>query len=212
MGAGEAILLALHQPQFDSIPPISGILLEAPFISLHPDSRPNAVTYYAGKLAAKVLPKYQLLQQLEPKYLSRDPQVCQEWVDDKLNHDTGTLEGLAQMLQRAADLTAFAQGQTVKNVGAKTTIGVPVDKPESVPVWIGHGTEDKVTCPKTSRQLFEKLDVKDKTYKSYEAAYHKLHVEPDGVAEEFAKDVADWILSRIGENNNIHDDGTKPKL
>jgi acylglycerol lipase len=214
MGGGEVLLLSLLQTQPEPLPRVSGILLESPYIALHPSAQPNAFTVFAGKLAAKLSPKRPLLQKLESKHLCRDPQVCRDWVDDELCHDTGTLEGLAAMLQRAADLTAFALGKPVSGVATKTTFGHTQGGSESVPLWIGHGTEDKVTSCELSKTIFGRLDVKDKTLKLYEGAYHKLHAEPDGVAEEVADDVATWILARAESEaaRTVDTKNTRPKL
>lgn len=213
MGGAEVLLLSLllqQQQQQQPAPNISGILLGSPYIALHPSAQPHAVTVFAGKLASKVLPKRQMLQKLQPAHICRDPQVCRDWEADELCHDTGTLEGLAGMLQRAADLTILAKGQTLRDVGKKPSFGAE----RAVPVWIGHGTEDRVTSCSLSQAIFDRLEVEDKTLKLYEGAYHKLHAEPDGGADDFANDVATWILKRT-ELQNLDGpagDEVKPKL
>jgi acylglycerol lipase len=166
---------------------IRGLLLESPFITLHPRSQPNGFTVWAGKLAAKIAPSRQMLQKLDSTYMSRDPQVRKDWEEDKLCHDTGTFEGMAGMLQRAAELTALGEGKVVE--GLKLDPGCPI--------WLGHGNADRVTSYDASKRLFEKLKVEDKTFKTYEGAYHKLHAEPEGVKEEFVKDVGEWILAHL---------------
>ena len=214
MGGGEVLLLSLLQSQPQSIPRISGILLQAPYIALHPSAQPAKLTVLGGKLASKILPKHQLVQKLDSKYLCRHPQVCRDWENDGLCHDTGTFEGLAGMLQRAADLTATAKGQTVQGVGLRTVFGIDQPESGSVPIWISHGTEDRVTSCLLSQTMFDKLDVPDKTIKLYDGAYHKLHAEPDGLAEDFANDVATWVLERTSpESQETEDaDDMRPRL
>ncbi len=118
------------------------------------------------------------------------------------------------MLQRAADLTALANGQTMFGIDRKTNFGSDQPGYDSVPIWIGHGSEDRVTSCSSSQTMFDRLDVKDKTIKLYEGAYHKLHAEPDGVAEEFGNDVANWILNRASTGSQEHQDASdvRPKL
>lgn len=213
MGGGEVLLLSLVQSYSGGMPPISGLVLESPLVALDPSAQPGMLTVLAGKLASKLLPKHQLVQKLESRYLSRDQQVCRDTDADILCHDTGTLEGLTGMLQRTADLTALANGRTVKGFHLKTDFGTNMNGRESVPIWIGHGSGDRITSCVLSQAIFKKLDVKDKTTKVYEDAYHKLHAEPDGVAEEFSKDVADWILARTGTGRHEGDtDDMKSKL
>jgi len=102
------------------------------------------------------------VQKLESKLLSRDPNVCKEWANDALCHDTGTLEGLAGMLERGdeldRDVVVLKEGQ---GQGGLTRI------------WVGHGNEDRVTSYDTSKRWFERLAVKDKEFKTYEGWYHK---------------------------------------
>lgn len=213
MGGAEVLLLSLLQAQSEPLPHVSGILLESPYIALHPSSQPGAVTVLAGKLASRILPKHQSVQKLASDHLCRDHKVCTDWEADDLCHDTGTLEGLAGMLQRAADLTSFANGRIVQGIGPKTALGTDPKASDSVPIWIGHGSEDKVTNHLSSQAIYRKLDVKDKTIKLYEGAYHKLHAEPDGVAEEFVKDVANWILARTSVESRQGDaNDPRPKL
>ena len=166
---------------------IQGLLLESPYIALHPNSQRSAFTVWAGKLAARVAPSKQMLQKLDGTYMSRDPQARKDWEEDKLCHDTGTLEGLAGMLQRAAELMALGEGKAVK--GLKLDPGCPV--------WLGHGSGDGAASYDASKRLFEALQVEDKTFKTYAGAYHKLHAEPEGVKEQFVRDVGEWILAHV---------------
>lgn len=209
MGGGEVLLLSLLKQQPHAVPPMSGLLLESPFIDFDPAAKPDGFTVFAGKLASKVLPKHHMVQKLEPKNICRDPEVCRNWEADELCHDTGTLEGLAALVQRSADLTALATGKPVEGLGLTPVLG-----PEPVAVWIGHGTGDLVTsCPR-SQSMFDKLQAKDKTLKLYEGAYHVLHAEPNGVAEEYTDDVANWILGRTeaGREGKEDSNDIRPKL
>lgn len=161
---------------------IRGYLAEAPYIALHPSAQPSRLLEVAGKLAAKVVPKRQMVQKLEPKWICRDESVCTDYEKDDLCHDTGTLEGLAGMLQRASELD--------------NGVVIPVEGT----FWFGHGNQDHITSYDSSRRLFERLGdgIKDKEYKTYEGHYHKLHAEPGEDKIAFANDVAVWILARSG--------------
>ena len=55
--------------------------------------------------------------------MSRDPEVCKQYDTDKLCHDTGTLEGLAGMLQRAEELE--------KGV-------VAIENEDGLRIWVGY--------------------------------------------------------------------------
>ncbi|THZ88071.1 alpha/beta-hydrolase [Aureobasidium pullulans] len=106
MGGAEILHYASTGPS-EILSQIRGFISSAPLIALHPSTRPFRATVLAGRLAGRVLPKFQLVQKLEPKWLSRDPEQNKLWEQDELCHDTGTLEGLAGMLDRGIQLESF---------------------------------------------------------------------------------------------------------
>ena len=134
---------------------ISGYMALAPYIRLHPSSQPNAFTVFAGKLAVKILPNMQLVQKLNVTYMSHDLAVCRSYEEDKLCHDTGTLEGLEGMLDRA---DALDKGR--------------VELEDNTHLWMGHGTSDLVINCEGTKEFFHRSKSKDKTLKLYEGAYH----------------------------------------
>lgn len=135
-----------------------GYLAESPFIAFHKDAQPARLTVVAGRLAARVLPKRQLVQKLDASAMSRDPEVCEEYAGDELCHDTGTLEGLAGLLERAEELD---KGKVV------------IEDGEGVRLWVGHGSGDKVCNYEATRSLVERLPVRDKELRTYDGWYHK---------------------------------------
>ena len=91
------------------------------------------------------------------------------------------------------------------------------DDVEGCRLWVGHGTEDRVTSFKATARFMERLKLKDKTFRIYKGHYHKcmcslpycrlrlinlaVHDEPGQDGVSFANDVADWILARSGVNS-----------
>ena len=212
-----------------SHPVISALLLESPYIALHPSSQPPPLVVTLGKLASKLLPSRQMVQQLSPEFMSRDPKVREDWVKDELCHDTGTLLGLAGMLERAGQLDVLGRSGTGVNNGLLNDT-----LPEGVRgLWIGHGTADGVVHFDAAKRIFERVGfaggnggsggdiMGKKEFRTYEGAYHKLHAEPDGVGEEFTRDVGEFVMavveagkSESGGGNARREDGAggKPKL
>jgi len=125
-------------------------------VALHPATRPWGTTVVLGRVAAKIAPKTQKVNKLEEKLLSRDPEVQRAFVEDELCHDTGTLEQLAGMLDRALALE-------------RGNVRIPRDVRS---VWISHGTEDGICEFKAARDLFERMEVEDKEFKAYQGWYH----------------------------------------
>ncbi|MCJ1230070.1 hypothetical protein MMC12_006741 [Toensbergia leucococca] len=198
MGGQEVLYWAARGPS-QLRTQITGYLAESPWIALHPDSQPNKFTIMGGRLAAMVAPKLQMLQKLDATWKSRDESVRKDWVEDELCHDTGTLEGLSGMLQRADELNSGK----IKFKGSKT-----------MRLWLSHGSGDRITSFDASKRFVEKLDIKDKEFKKYEGWYHALHAEPGEDRDTFAKDVARWILARVDPPNTLPavDSETKSKL
>ncbi|KAL9605823.1 MAG: hypothetical protein Q9179_001009 [Wetmoreana sp. 5 TL-2023] len=157
MGGGEVLHYAARGPS-DIKSQISGYLCESPLIAIHEDTQPSKFIVVAGRLAAKFVPRRQMVQRIERSYLCRDQEMCKSYEADVLCHDTGTLEGLAGMLQRAEELDRG---------------GVSLDNIENCRLWVGHGTEDRVTSFKATARFMDRLRIKDKTFKVYDGHYHK---------------------------------------
>jgi acylglycerol lipase len=161
MGGGEVLCYAAQGPS-EVLQHIRGYLLESPFVDFDPKSKPSFVTVFFGRLAGKLLPHRQLTNKLDPKLISRDPAVCQSFDEDELCHDTGTLEGLAGLLDRTSHL-------------ANGKINIPDNAGEGgvTRIWIGHGDADGITAHDASKRLADALQVKDKEFKSYAGYYHR---------------------------------------
>ncbi|KAI9724886.1 MAG: hypothetical protein M1812_000162 [Candelaria pacifica] len=189
MGGGECLTYACTGPSH-ILSKIRGYLAESPWIGLHPAAEPLKLTIIAGRLAARLMPHYHMVQKLNEKTLCRDPQVAKDWVNDELCHNTGTLEGLGGCLDRGIDLNS-----------GKLTLEESAGEGGVARIWVGHGTGDLVTNCEASRKWVEALKVQDKEFKAYEGFYHVLHAEPGEDHVRFAKDVGDWVLARSAKSS-----------
>ncbi|KAG4942508.1 hypothetical protein JHK82_046702 [Glycine max] len=76
----------------------------------------------------------------------------------------------------------------------------------TAPFFTAHGTSDGVTCPSSSRLLYEKGSSEDKSLKLYDGMYHSLiQGEPDESANLVLGDMREWIDERVrryGPNKN----------
>lgn len=108
------------------------------------------------------MPHRQLVNKLDVNLICRDPEARKRFEQDELCHDTGTLEGLAAMLDRTGDLAA---GKVV----------IPDDAGEGgvTRIWMGHGDHDGITAFAASQRLADALQVKDKEFKPYKGYYHR---------------------------------------
>ncbi|KAI7975091.1 hypothetical protein EIK77_002114 [Talaromyces pinophilus] len=174
---------------------VSGILSVAPLVAVHPSTQPLKIVEYAGRIAKRIVPKMTMVQKIEPKWVSKNPAVVEDINNDKgvLYHNTGTLEGLAGMLDRGAWLNDCYRKAIRKDY---------VYRGDVPPLWVGHGTEDRITWFDATKKLVEGLEWhEDTTFKEYEGAYHKLMNEPDGVGEAMTKDVTEWIEARLAKDD-----------
>ncbi|KAI1100185.1 hydrolase [Jackrogersella minutella] len=189
MGGGEALALASTARFDDVVGRVRGWVLEAPFLGFAPELQPSWLTVASGRLAARVVPSFHLVRPVPPAHLSRDPAVQRSIAQDALLHNTGTLEGLAGMIDRAEFLSV-----------GKLTL-----RPRVKSVFLAHGTADMVTSFKKAEEWWGRQKLDDGTFKAYEGFVHQLHAEPG--KEEFYRDVGNWILERSGEG----DVGAPPK-
>ncbi|MED6216514.1 hypothetical protein PIB30_008202 [Stylosanthes scabra] len=68
----------------------------------------------------------------------------------------------------------------------------------TAPFLTVHGTSDGVTCPSSSKLLYEKASSEDKSLKLYEGMYHSLiQGEPDDSANLVLSDMREWIDQRV---------------
>ncbi|PNY29843.1 Monoglyceride lipase [Tolypocladium capitatum] len=177
MGAGEVLTLAGDAQHAELVGRVRGWILEGPLIGL--GEEPSSLKVLAGRLAGRLLPRHQIRHVVPPEHLSRDPAVVESVRNDPLCHNTGTLEGMASLLDRTAMLST-----------GRVRLGEQVRS-----VLLAHGTQDKACSYDAAMKFLERQHaVGDRTAKPYEGAYHQLHA--DLCKDEFAGDLVDWILQR----------------
>lgn len=163
---------------------IRGWLLESPFFGFPVGEEPSALKITLGRLAGRFLPNFQLKHKIPAEYLSRDKEVVAILKEDKLCHDTGTLEGMAALLDRVSEIS---QGNVKPGPNVQS-------------IWLGHGDADRCTSFEASKRWFETsaATVQDKTFRNYEKWVHQLHGEPLADRQLFYREFGDWILERAG--------------
>lgn len=189
MGGGEVLTYILHptSPYHTATtrPNLTGVLAYSPLIAVDPSTRPSGLTIAAGKLAARLFPRWQRYTPLDPALMSRDERVVADFAADELCHHVGTLEGLAGMLD---------MGLWLEQVGSDD-----YERAGRVPLWVGHGEMDRVVSFGATRRLARVLGGVangDVVFCSYEGAFHKVHGELPDVKKRFVGDVLDWVLAR----------------
>jgi alpha-beta hydrolase superfamily lysophospholipase len=124
---------------------------------------------------SRVVPALQIDPKLDLSRLTRDPELQRAYVADPLYQTRVTPRIAAELLRAVADTRERAPDFRV-------------------PLFILHGTADTFTSPAGSREFYERAGSGDKTYKTYDGAYHNLFVETN--REEIYNDIAAWIGAR----------------
>ena len=66
----------------------------------------------------------------------------------------------------------------------------------SLPLYLFHGTADRITDPNGSRWLYEHAPSGDKTLRLWEGLYHETLNEPE--RDAVLGELADWLVARTG--------------
>lgn len=179
MGGGEALMLASDAQHAELVGRVRGWILESPFVGFPAGEEPSNIKVLAGRLVGRLLPRQQLKHVVPPEHLSRDPAIVESVRNDALCHNTGTLEGLASLLDRTVMLSS-----------GQVRLGKQVRS-----VLLVHGTGDRVCSYDAAIKFMERQHaVEDKTSRTYDGAYHQLH--SDHCKDDFAKYLMGWILDR----------------
>ena len=184
MGGGLVATFASTPEYQPLVSSLRGILCLAPLMGLTPEQTPSSVTVFLGRLAGKVLPRFQLVEKMRVESLVRDPEVQRSLKEDPLNHATGTLEMFANMLDR---MIALDEGKLVMVDGVQS-------------VFLAHGTGDNCTSYDASKRWFEKQTTRvpetERLHKTYDGWSHLLHSDLPENVPVYADDIATWILGR----------------
>lgn len=136
----------------------------------------NGFTIAAGKILSKVAPRFGMIG-LDTNYLSHDRTVV-----DTYNSDPQVFHGKMPVRLSAEMLRAM---QRVADEFHKVTL----------PLFILHGSGDKLVDLAGGELLYEKAGSKDKTLKIYKDLYHEIHNEPE--REMMFSDLQNWLEKRL---------------
>ena len=168
MGGGIALDLTLrHQSS------VKALVLSGALIKL-PDTVPGWMKVI-GRLIAKVAPSLPVVP-IDLDLISRDPDVVRIYKEDPLVYSDKVRARTAVELER---LSVMLQSKLSEL---------------TIPVWIGHGSLDRVTDPEGSKMLHQKAISQDKTLKIYHGLFHELLNEPEG--QVVLHDIVQWLSKR----------------
>ena len=158
---------------FHGITGIEGIVVSSPALD------DGAISFFrrsAAKVLSRVWPTLSLNTGMDVTGISRDPQVVAVYRADPLVHGKGT----ARLATEAARTMAWCH-QHADSL--------------QIPILMIHGTADRITSPKRSRDLFERFSRSNKKYIAFEGGYHESHNDlhyPKATAE-----ILNWLNAQL---------------
>ena len=178
MGGGEVITLAADPQYHDVVKQVRGWMLVAPYIGFAEGTEPSWLKVFLGRLTGRFLPHRQMKFPIAPEAVTSEPAAIEELRNDPLIHYTGTLEGLASLLDRTTLLSSgnIKMGDNVKSL------------------WIGMAANEVVVSNPKTNVWADAQTTADKTVKTYEGKKHQLFRETGN--DEILGDIAKWILQR----------------
>lgn len=152
---------------------LAGLVLSSPALRVSPHASP-LLQRIAG-LVARVAPRLPATG-LDRSGLSRDPRVLRAWEEDPLTYKGGIRAQTGHLLLHAChdlleDPSAF-----------------------TLPLYVFHGSADRITCPEASRRFVERAPSGDKTFRLYEGAFHETL--NDLGRERVLADLLGWLEAR----------------
>ena len=173
MGGAIALLHALdHQNQF------SGLILSSAALKIHDDFSP-LLQRLSGVIAA-ILPKLPTLK-IDSKFISLDPAVVREYDSDPQIYHGGTIARTGAEIVKAT--------HRIRENAHKLQL----------PLFIFHGTGDRITDPKGSKLVHDLASSPEKLLKLYDGLYHETMNEPE--KDAVIANLVQWLNLRISRHS-----------
>ena len=131
---------------------------------------------HLGLNLVKFLPRFNLANEIDPQWISRDPEVVRAYKRDPLVSKKITLRLITELLKNQRTLMLLA----------------PRIK---IPGFLMHSGEDRICAKEGSEAFYKKIGSKDKKLKIYDGFYHELFNEYG--KEEVFQDMEEWLEKRL---------------
>ncbi len=152
---------------------LAGLILSSAALKIPADLSP--LLQKAAGVLSRYVPKLPLTK-IDTSDLSRDPAVVRAYEQDPLVYTGGVRPRVgAELLRTAEHIQAHTDAFTL-------------------PLYLFHGTADKITDPDGSRFVYEHAPSNDKTLNVYEGFYHETMNEPE--RDRVLDDLVAWLDAR----------------
>ncbi|CAH2073019.1 unnamed protein product [Thlaspi arvense] len=174
---GAVVLKAASSPCVEDM--LAGIVLTSPALRVKPA---HPIVGAIAPIFSLVAPRFQFKGANKRGIpVSRDPEALLAKYSDPLVY-TGPIR--------------VRTGYEILRITAYLTRNF---KSITVPFFVLHGTEDRVTDPLASQDLYNQAPSVFKDIKLYEGFLHDLLFEPE--REEIGRDIIDWMMKRLEDVN-----------
>jgi len=163
--------LLLKKPQ---LPSLKGIMFTGPGLMISKDLAP--ILQKLAPIIGNLLPRMRTVG-LDGAYISKDPEVVRAYQKDPLVYH-----------KKSHAKTGWEVMKAMKWVQSMA-------EEFSYPLYLAHGTVDKLSELEGSKLFFGNISSQDKTLKIYEGLYHELFNEPE--RDVFYKDLEAWLTPRL---------------
>jgi len=151
-----------------------GAIISAPLITVSDNI--NKFTIISGKILSAIAPTFGITA-LDPKAISRDPKVVNEYINDPLVYQGKTTARLSVELLKA-----------IMRVNAEVSR-------IAVPFIVLQGSDDRLVNPQGAKMLHERAGSQDKSIRIYDGLYHEVFNEPE--RDQVLADVVNWLNARV---------------
>ena len=152
---------------------LAGLVLSSAALQIPSDLSP--LLQKAAGVLSRWIPKTPITK-LDRSHLSRDPAVVRAYEEDPLVYTGGVRPRVGAEVLRMTDHIHDHAGRL------------------TLPLYLYHGTADKVTDPAGSRWVYEQAASPDKTLELYDGLYHETMNEPE--RERVLADLVGWLDAR----------------
>ena len=172
MGGLVAIGFALEHQDL-----IEGLVVSSPALGVAAPI--PAVKKVAAALAARILPRLGIKNELDPQHVSRDPEIVRQYIEDPLVHNRVSTNFYIQFLK--AVKTAFLRAADIK-----------------IPILIQIAGADRIVNAQDVVAFFEALTVPDRELKVYDGLYHEIYNETEPDRTRVISELSAWLSQKIG--------------
>ncbi len=169
LGGLNALSIAVTNPEG-----VRGVFVSGPYLVNAIDMPGILIT--ASKVLSVIAPGLQFSNQIPVENVSRDEAIVAAYDTDQYVHDRVSARAASEILN--AQQAAFAAAPNL-----------------TLPLFVQHGTADKLAEPGGSRQFYEAAGSTDKQRIEYDGLYHEIYNEPE--KDEVLAALISWLDTHI---------------